>query len=107
MKKVRITVLKASIFEEFADRYLSDGRNAGPCPILKQGDTFWYESGAKMPEGFCPWAWVDIYHHVNAIVSGATYAPWFNRDGRNVLCCTDGIRPVSFLVEAVDENVPE
>ena len=103
MKKVRIVVLKKLFYEELADHYLSEGRAVGPCPLLQEGDTFLFEGSAVMPQGFCPWAWIDIYRGVNALSAGASYAPWNNRDGLQVLCCTDGIRPVVFLVEAVEE----
>lgn len=103
MKKVKITVIKKEFYPEFAEKYLTDGVEAGPCPILSEGDVFIYEGGAQMPQGFCPWAWIDIYRGVNAISAGATYKPWNNRDGMQILCCTDGIRPVSFLLEAVGD----
>lgn len=57
-----------------------------------------------MPEGFCPWAWIDIYQSVNAISAGATFAPWNRRDGQTIVCCTDGIRPVVFKVEAIENE---
>ncbi len=101
MKQVRITVLKKHFFAELADETLTDGRAVGPCPLLQEGDVYVYEGGAVMPAGFCPWAWIDIYRSVNALSAGASYAPWNNRDGIQVLCCTDGVRPVIFLVEAV------
>jgi uncharacterized repeat protein (TIGR04076 family) len=93
--------LKRCYYEELADAYLSDGREVGPCPLLKEGDMFIYEGDAKMPEGFCPWAWIDIYGGVSAMAAGATYTPWYNKDGLQVLCCTDGIRPVIFAVEVI------
>jgi uncharacterized repeat protein (TIGR04076 family) len=40
---------------------------------------------------------------VSALSAGASFAPWNNRDGEQILCCTDGIRPVVFRVEALDE----
>lgn len=70
-------------------------------PSLKEGDVFIYEGGAEMPDGFCPWAWIDIYGGVSAKAAGATYTPWYNKDGVQVLCCTDGIRPVIFAVETI------
>jgi len=103
MKKVRITVLKRYFYEELADQYLTEGSAVGPCPLLQEGQVFLYEGGAVMPDGFCPWAWIDIYRGVSAISAGATYVPWNNRDGMQVLCCTDGVRPVVFTVEAVEE----
>lgn len=102
MKKVRITVLKKCADEALARRYLTDGEAAVPCPLLEVGDTFLYEGGAQIPEGFCPWAWIDIYDGVKTLHSGGTFAPWNNRDGEQVVCCTDGIRPVVFLLQAVE-----
>lgn len=103
MKKVRITVLKKEFYTEFADQYLTEGREVGPCSLMNVGDEFIFEGNAKMPEGFCPWAWIDVYGNVSAVASGSTYKPWNKKDGQTVVCCTDGIRPVVFLVEAFEE----
>jgi uncharacterized repeat protein (TIGR04076 family) len=103
MKKVKITVLKKEFDSALAEEYLTDGEAAGACPLLHVGDEFLYEGGAEMPAGFCPWAWIDIYHGVSALSAGASFAPWNSRDGEQILCCTDGIRPVVFRVEALDE----
>jgi len=103
MKKVKITVLKKEFDPVLAEEYLTDGREAGACPLLKVGDEFLYEGGAEMPAGFCPWAWIDIYHGVSALSAGASFAPWNSREGEQILCCTDGIRPVVFRVEALGE----
>lgn len=104
MKKVKITVLKKEFYPEFADTYLTDGKSVGACPILEVGDSFLFEGSAVMPAGFCPWAWIDIYRSVTAISAGASFAPWNNRENMQVICCTDGVRPVTFLIEAADEN---
>lgn len=101
--KVKITVLKKLFIEEFADKYLTEGSTVGPCPLLEEGQTFIYEGEAVMPKGFCPWAWIDVYRGVSAISAGATYKPWNNRDGLQILCCTDGVRPVIFSIEAIKE----
>lgn len=100
MSRVKITVLKKYFDEEMADEYLTDGREVGPCQLLQVGDVFWYEGGAEMPKGMCPWAWIDIYRGVSEMESGATKVPWQKRHGTNVYCCTDGIRPVVFAIEA-------
>lgn len=101
MKKVRITVLKTEFYPELADWYLTGGRAAGPCPIHAPGQVFTYEGGAEMPEGFCPWAWIDLYRSISAKAAGAKN-DWY-RPGVSVECCTDGIRPVIFELAAVDE----
>ena len=100
MRHVKITVLRKEFYPDLADAYLTDGQAAGPCPILNVGDTFDYCGGAEMPEGFCPWAWIDIYRGVSALSAGATNTPWNIRDGETIYCCTDGIRPVVFRLEA-------
>lgn len=101
MKKVKITVIRKDFHPALAEEYLTDGADTGACPLLNVGDTFIFEGNAKMPEGFCPWAWIDIYASVNAVSLGATYTPWNRRDGQTIVCCTDGIRPVTFNVEAM------
>lgn len=101
MKKVKITVLKKEFYQELTEEYLTEGAQVGPCALLNEGDTFLFEGNAQMPEGFCPWAWIDIYQSVNAISSGSTFTPWNRSDGQTIVCCTDGIRPVVFNVEAV------
>lgn len=99
-QQVRITVLKREFYPELADEYLTEGRAAGPCPILNEGDTFVYEGGAVMPEGFCPWAWIDLYGQV-ADLAGRAENSWYRPNVR-VSCCTDGIRPVIFRMEGID-----
>lgn len=104
MRKVKITVLRKEFYPEYADQYLTDGREVGPCPLLETGDEFVFEGSAKMPENFCPWAWIDIYRRVSAISSGSSYQPWNNKDAQTIACCTDGIRPVVFNLEAIGEQ---
>ena len=101
MKQVKITVLRKPFFEDLADEYLADGRAAGPCAYFGEGDEFLYEDDAVMPEGFCPWAWHDIYAQVLSLAAEAQNF-WY-KPGVKVLCCTDGIRPVIFSLKATDE----
>ena len=103
MGKVKITVLKKEFYEDLAEEYLTEGAQTGACALMNVGDTFLYEGNAKMPEGFCPWAWIDIYQSVSAISTGSTFTPWNRKDHQTIVCCTDGIRPVVFKVEAVNE----
>ena len=101
---VRITVLRRAFYPELADRYLSEGRSVGPCPILLEDQTFLYEGGAEMPAGFCPWAWIDIYRACATLNAGGFDNQWYAQGHIRVECCTDGIRPVTFLLEAVAEH---
>lgn len=104
MKRVKITVIRKDFHPDLAEEYLTEGAESGVCQLLDVGDTFIFEGSAKMPEGFCPWAWIDIYGNVSAISSGSTYTPWNRKDGQTIVCCTDGIRPVTFNVEAIEDN---
>ena len=101
MRNVQIKVIKITYDEALAQRYLTDGKDAGSCTFFEVGDTFLYQGGAQMPEGFCPWAWIDIYHSVNALATGSSYAPWQNAANKNIVCCTDGSRPVTFELKAL------
>lgn len=98
-RQVRITVLRREFYPELADEYLVEGRAAGPCPLLDVGDTFFYDGGAVMPEGFCPWAWIDLYGMV-AAMAGREENHWYKPDV-SIGCCTDGVRPVVFRIEGL------
>jgi uncharacterized repeat protein (TIGR04076 family) len=89
-KAVRITVLKRSVQDEFR-KY-----SFGPIPIcdrFKDGQQFTVETVTdRPPEGMlCKFAWEAIRGTAASIKA---YGP-----ERTVACCTDGFRPVFFLIE--------
>ena len=104
MKQVKITVIRKEFYPDLAEEYLTEGKEVGPCPLLEEGDTFVYDSAAQMPEGFCPWAWIEIYRSISVMSAGGKFTPWNKREGQTIVCCTDGIRPVVFKLEALGEN---
>lgn len=104
MKKVKITVLKATFDEELALEYGADG--LGPCPMHEAGQVF-YADYAK-PAGFCDEAWKAIYQYVFALAHGMGeelfyYGDWIRKPGVAICSCNDGLRPVIFKLEATDE----
>lgn len=107
MKKVKITVLAIHFFPELADEYLTEGREVGPCPLLQVGDEFVYQGSAHMPDGLCTWAWITLYKSVSTLSAGGSFAPWNKQVGQTIQCCTDGIRPVIFKLEALEEDSSE
>jgi uncharacterized repeat protein (TIGR04076 family) len=107
MVRVKITVLKKCWFEDLAEAYLTDGKEAGACPLLGEGDTFVYEGGAVMPEGFCPWAWIDVYRSLSTLSSSPTGNHWYRYPDKRITCCTDGVRPVVFALEALPGEIDE
>jgi uncharacterized repeat protein (TIGR04076 family) len=101
MPTCKITVIKRALYPELAETYLGDSR-AGleRCQVYSDGQTFIIEDFPTKPEGFCDWAWADIHREVVAVMFGASY-PWMKEPGSAISCCTDGLRPVVFLVEKI------
>ena len=63
-------------------------------------------NGWEKPEGFCPSAWDTLSPFVLALSHGGEnfYDSWMKNPKSAMLSCNDGFRPVSFLVEALDED---
>jgi len=81
--------------KDFVDKYTGDPAGWAPCQTFKEGQSWVvseYEPWECPPE-FCGWAWADI----QKIVWG------MSRGGPRlfVTCCTDGFRPVFFLLERI------
>ncbi len=102
MKKCRITVVKKCFNEELAKEYGVEGFTE--CPFYKVGDTF--ITDYCKPENFCEDAWQAIQYYVYALSMecGQIYSDWVNRPGIAVNCCNDGLRPVVFKIERLDEE---
>ena len=55
-----------------------------------------------MPAGFCPWAWADIHREIISVMFHAEF-PNSKKPGCIIASCTDGLRPVIFKVESLEE----
>ena len=106
MPKVRITVVKLAVHEDLIAKYLKHSRHPegfAECPRWELGQEFIIENWPRRPEGFtCDWAWADIQRDVAMVMFGGN-PPWIENEGTAITCCTDGLRPVSFLVERVED----
>ncbi len=105
MKKCKITVLKTHFDEELAKEYGAEGLSK--CPFHTVGQIF-FADYAK-PEGLCDEAWKAIYQYVFALAHGAGkeplyYGDWIKTPGVAICSCNDGLRPVVFKIEALDEQ---
>ena len=99
--KLKITVLRRFKPEEvFKEKPIGYGE-LGPCEVYKDGQEFIVEADGEMPEGFCGWAWDDIYKDVQTLRFHGDFQ-WFTEEGASVNCCTDGLRPVVFRIERID-----
>jgi uncharacterized repeat protein (TIGR04076 family) len=94
--RVRITVLRRLLHEDLLRAHADSVWS--PCERLREGQTFVSE-GANMPDGFCSWAWCDIQKYALTLGRGGDFLGV--RTGTFVTCCTDGFRPVLFLLERI------
>lgn len=102
MKKCRITVMRITRYEDLMARYENPISHA--CD-LEVGQVF-IANGWEKPEGFCQSAWDTLSPFVLALSHGGEdfYDGWMKDPRSAMLSCNDGFRPVSFLVEALDED---
>lgn len=105
MAKCKITVLKRGLNSELAERYSND--IVEKCPFFQEGQEFICSLFEK-PQNFCDWAWNDINKVVAVLGRGGNFSTdvfnnWMKDDKTMIVCCTDGMRPVSFKVERMDE----
>jgi len=104
MNKVKITVVKCLNTREIhgdADLGCSASVLTPRCPAFKEGQEFII---GEKPEGFCQGAWADIYRHITVLRWNGRY-PWMDQPDKYLACCTDGFRPVVFLLERLDDEV--
>ena len=105
MKKRRITVMRITQYEDLMAQYENPIDHA--C-TMQVGQVF-VAQGWQKPEGFCQSAWDTLSPFVLALSHGAQdfYEGWMKNPKSAMLSCNDGFRPVSFLVEALDEQAEE
>lgn len=102
MKKVRITVMKQTVYRDLIEKYENPIQHA--CD-LKVGQVF-TANGWKKPEGLCDSAWESMSAFVMTLAHGGEdfYGGWMKNKKSAMISCNDGFRPVSFLLEALDED---
>lgn len=105
MKRIRITVIRKACYRDLMERYENPLEH--PCD-LSEGQSFECD-GLSRPEGLCESAWQSLSPFVMALAHGATglYDGWMKNPASAMLSCNDGFRPVSFLVEALDDPAPD
>jgi len=53
-------------------------------------------------EHSCAWAWADFNRDVEAIANESKLF-WAKKPGAQIECCTDGLNPVIFKIERIEE----
>ena len=105
MAKARVTVVRRAVHEDLIDEHINRERypdGLGACSRFADGQSFIVEGFPQKPEGFCDWAWADIQRDIAMVLFGASM-PWLSQPRTAITCCTDGLRPVSFRVELLNE----
>ena len=94
--------MRITRYEDLMARYENPIEHA--CE-MQEGQVF-IANGWERPEGFCPSAWDTLSPFVLALSNGAEdfYEGWMKNPRSAMLSCNDGFRPVSFLVEALNED---
>ena len=102
MKTVKITAVRKACYPDLMRQYENPMEN--PCDV-KEG-AVWYAIDGKKPEGLCQSAWESMERFVTQIAQGGGnfYDGWMKDPHSAMISCTDGFRPVSFYIEAVDEE---
>ena len=102
MKKVQITVKKIARYDDLMEQYENQIEYA--CS-MRLGQTF-ICNGWEYPEGFCASAWDIVSPFVMTLAHGGEnlYDGWMKNPKSAMISCNDGFRPVSFLLETMDEE---
>lgn len=102
MKKCRITVMKIACYKDLTEKYENPISHA--CDMT-EGQVF-IADGWQKPEHFCDSAWESISPFVMTLAHGGEnfYDRWMKNKKSAMISCNDGFRPVSFLIEALDQD---
>lgn len=102
MNKCRITVMRMARYDDLIARYENPIEHT--CDMV-EGAVF-IANGWEKPQGFCDSAWQSLSPFVMTLAHGGEdiYRGWMKDKRSAMISCNDGFRPVSFLVEALDEE---
>ena len=101
MKKIKITVMRMACYHDLMEKYENPIKHA--CG-LREGQVF-ITDGWQKPEGLCDSAWESMSAFVMTLAHGGEnfYDGWMKDPRSAMISCNDGFRPVSFLIETVED----
>lgn len=102
MKKVRITVKRIARYDDLIAQYENPIEHACSMSVGK----VFVANGYEKPAGFCDSAWESVSPFVLTLSCGgeSIYGGWMKDPRSAMISCNDGFRPVSFLLETLDED---
>ena len=103
MKKVKITVKRIARYDDLIAEYENPIEHA----CMMKLDQVFVSVDAQRPEGFCDSAWESIYPFIKELANGGGnfYDGWMKNEKSAMISCNDGFRPVSFLLETIEEDM--
>lgn len=101
MLPVRITAIRRADYRDLQRLY--ENQIEHTCDVCEGMQ--WVSQDARCPNAFCPEAWRTIREYVEELAKGGGnfYDGWMRNPRSAMLSCNDGFRPVSFLIETVEE----
>lgn len=101
MKKIRITVARKVCHSDLIHKYENPLEHA--CDMHEK--QVFISSDMEKPEGFCSSAWTSLLPFVMTLACGGSniYDGWMKDPHSAMISCNDGFRPVSFLLEVIDD----
>ena len=106
MAKVKITVVKKvnnkDLFGENPPAAFDENRITPECSKFSEGQEFVLDAPNYCPPDFCAWAYADIQRDIVHILLGGD-CHWIKEKGVAITCCTDGLRPVIFKIERIED----
>jgi uncharacterized repeat protein (TIGR04076 family) len=97
---VRITVLKRLEFPKLFAEYAAGSHSV--CTMTRDGQQY-VSKGCEKPAGLCSWAWLSMQPKVAALALGSDF-PWARLPGTEIFSCSDGLHPVIYKLERIDDN---
>ena len=103
MYDVKITAIRKADYRDLQALYENPIEHA--CDV-QEGQT-WVSRDGTMPGGMCRSAWESMQRFVEELAAGGGnfYDGWMRNPHSALISCNDGFRPVSFLLERIENNI--
>ena len=101
MKKVKITPIRRSEYQDLIERYENPIQHACDTVLGKE----FVSIDGKKPDGLCNEAWSCMEKFVTVLAQGGGnfFDGWMKNEHSAMVSCNDGFRPVSFYIETIEE----
>ncbi|MHA1112446.1 MAG: TIGR04076 family protein [Promethearchaeota archaeon] len=102
--KIKITAIKQFEPKDIIgeDVIRGNGQKIEKCGYGKEGNVYYVPESGNIPEGFCHHAWFGLYKNISVLRNEGNFKNWTGKD-MIYSACPDGIRPVIFKVERIND----